>query len=281
MSDLTWVKMSLSHEYDEEGCITQHQNIYLRNLEHLPLDAGFTDFRSMRMRRAWFANTRPDCLFEISQLAQITEDRFTKDKNVTLRRLNETAKVCIDNRVKIKITLLDKDSIRVIGYADASFVNSHDLSTQQGHICFLADKHVNVVPIDFKSYKSRRVVRSVMVGEVIAFSDLSDRAATLAAEVGDILDRKIPVQHLTDSKSFDVISKGSRTSEKRVMCNVGYSCCQKRISRKCNFRYWFRSKLVKSCRRTDQTHGSSHFTHCTINRDSGNQARAMDYWELI
>ncbi len=60
-----------------------------------------------------------------------------------------------------------------------------------------------------------------MGGEVIAFSDLFDRACTLAAEIGAVYGRKIPVQLLTDSKSlFNVISKGSRTSEKRMMLDI-------------------------------------------------------------
>ena len=55
-----------------------------------------------------------------------------------------------------------------------------------------------------------------MAGEVIAFSDLSDIAATLASELGEIDNGRIPVQLPRDSKSlFVVISKGSRTSEKR------------------------------------------------------------------
>ncbi len=60
-----------------------------------------------------------------------------------------------------------------------------------------------------------------MGGEVIAFSDLFDRACTLVAEIGAVYGRKIPVQLLTDYKSlFDVISKGSRTSEKRMMLDI-------------------------------------------------------------
>eukprot|EP00171_Calliarthron_tuberculosum_P016586 IDg16586t1 len=60
-----------------------------------------------------------------------------------------------------------------------------------------------------------------MGGEVIAFSDLFDRAATLSSELGDVYGKPIPVQLLTDSKSlFDVISKGSKTSEKRMMLDI-------------------------------------------------------------
>ena len=60
-----------------------------------------------------------------------------------------------------------------------------------------------------------------MAGEVIAFSDLFDVAFTLAHEVKFITGSQIPVQLLTDSTSlFDVISKGSGTSEKRMMLDI-------------------------------------------------------------
>ena len=60
-----------------------------------------------------------------------------------------------------------------------------------------------------------------MAGEVIAFSDLFDVSAVLAAELQALAGVKVPVQLLTYSKSlFDVISKGSRTSEKRMMLDI-------------------------------------------------------------
>lgn len=60
-----------------------------------------------------------------------------------------------------------------------------------------------------------------MAGEVIAFSDISDYAITLSQELHLLVSKLIPVQLLTDSKClFDVIAKGSRTSEKRTMLDV-------------------------------------------------------------
>lgn len=86
---------------------------------------------------------------------------------------------------------------------------------------YLGDDTGAVVPIHFKPYKSRRVTRSAMAGEVIEFSDLFDVAATLADEISSIMGKKIPVQFFTDSKSvFDVISKGSRTSEIGMMLDI-------------------------------------------------------------
>lgn len=60
-----------------------------------------------------------------------------------------------------------------------------------------------------------------MAGEVIAFSDMFDVAVTLAEELRTIYKRSVPLHLLTDNKAlFDIISKGSRTSEKRMMLDI-------------------------------------------------------------
>lgn len=60
-----------------------------------------------------------------------------------------------------------------------------------------------------------------MAGEMIAYSDLFDVAATLSTELSRVLSKRISVQLVTGSKSlFDVISKGSKTSEKRTMLDI-------------------------------------------------------------
>lgn len=175
----------------------------------------------MRMKLAWLANTRPDCMFEISQLAQVTDEMFSKDSVQHIKRLNKTVVYATSHPITLKIPKLDLLSLRVVGFSDASFANNHDLSTQLGHIVFLADKKGAAVPIHFKSYKARRIVRSAMAGEIIAFSDMFDVAITLAEELKTMYRIPIPLQLFTDSKSlFDIISKGSRTSEKRLMLDI-------------------------------------------------------------
>ena len=164
----------------------------------------------MRMKLAWLSHTRPDCVYEISQLAQVTEDRFEKSKREEITRLNRAIQFSIDNRVSLKIPKLYLDSLRVVGVSDPSFANNFDLSSQLGHITFLCDKHDHAVPVHFKSYKSGRVTRSPMAGEVIDFSDIFDHCITLAEELRHLFNRKIPLQLFTDSHClFDVISKGS------------------------------------------------------------------------
>ena len=93
---------------DKAGSFYQQQKHYLHKLEHLPSDASFSAFRSMRMKLAWLAHTRPDCLFEISQLAQVTEDRFKENKVTIIKRLNRVVDFSLRNHFALKIPKLDR-----------------------------------------------------------------------------------------------------------------------------------------------------------------------------
>lgn len=44
----------------------------------------------MRMKLAMLSNTKPDCLFENLQLAQVAEEGFEKSKGVQIRQLSKT-----------------------------------------------------------------------------------------------------------------------------------------------------------------------------------------------
>ena len=60
-----------------------------------------------------------------------------------------------------------------------------------------------------------------MGGEVIAFAEGFDRAFTLQFDLQGIYRKHIPITMLTDSKQvFDVLTKGSRTAEHRLMIDI-------------------------------------------------------------
>ena len=159
------------------------QLFYLKKLEELDPSSSFNDFRSMRMRLAWLANTRPDLQFEISQIAQITGQRFSENAPAHVQRLNAAIRYATNNIACIKFPQLDPSSVKLIGYSDAAFANNFDLSSQLGYIILLTDKNNAAIPISFKSYKSKRVTRSVLSAEVIAFADLFDQAFTLRSQL--------------------------------------------------------------------------------------------------
>lgn len=70
---------------DSKGTLNQHQNIYLKKLEKILIEAHFTAFRSMQMELAWLANTISEGIFQTYQLEQVTESRFEVDKHDTLK----------------------------------------------------------------------------------------------------------------------------------------------------------------------------------------------------
>ncbi len=138
-----------------------------------------------------------------------------------MKRTNPVMKYPVDNPVSLKFPKLNLDTIRVIVFSDASFANNYYITSQLGHIVFIAAREGNAAPIYFKSYKALRVTCSVMAAEFTAFSDAFDMGYSLAIELSNVLGRKVPLILLTDSKSlFDVIWKGIPTSEKRMMSDI-------------------------------------------------------------
>lgn len=68
------------------------------------------------------------------------------------------------------------------------------------------------ITISFKSYKSRRVMRSVLAAEIVALLSLFELNSNY---------RSILLHHLIDIKSLsDSISQGSLTSEKRIILEI-------------------------------------------------------------
>ena len=147
----------------DEGSPTFDQNFYRKQYEYLDNASTFPYFKSMRMKLAWLANTRADLQFEISQLAQVTQEMFNKDAMTCVKKLNAAGRYGHDNAASLQFQKLDRTNIRFAKFSDAAHASNHDLTSQLGRILFIMDNSNKSVPILFKSYKSRRVTRSVLL----------------------------------------------------------------------------------------------------------------------
>lgn len=116
---------------------------------------------------------------------------------------------------------LDLERLRMVVFTDSSFANNRDSTTQLGFMILLTDGTGRANLLHFSSYKSKRIVRSVLGGETYAFADGFDAAYMLRYDLERMLMRRIPMTMLTDSESlFRVIIKASVTTEKRLMIDV-------------------------------------------------------------
>ena len=121
----------------------------------------------------------------------------------------------------LKYSKLDIERLHTRVYSDGSFASNEDNSSQLRYIILLADKYNNVHVLSYCSKKSKRIVRSIMAGEVFAFSAAFDQADVIRNDLQFILNTAIGLTMNTDSKQlFGVITRVAHTTEKRLMVEI-------------------------------------------------------------
>ena len=167
----------------------------------------------------WLACTsRPEISFAVSDLS-------SKVKSATVNELIEVNKVVKFIKTTpslLKIPKLDLESTRVASYTDASFNSMIDGSSQGAFIIFLYDKNGSCAPISWASNRIKRVVRSSLAAETLAFMEGADSAHFVSKLLEEVLTKcVINVDSFTDSKSlFDVVGTSSLTTDKRLRVEI-------------------------------------------------------------
>jgi hypothetical protein len=203
---------------DKNG-INSGMQTYIDSLELLSKNAPHDAFASLRARLLWLANARPDIAAAVSMLSSVTADRYDA---AALKSANELVMHVQDTRtVSLKYPKLEPSTLHLLVYSDASFANRPDRSSQLGYLILLADASGNCAFIQWSSHKARRVTRSSMASEVLAFTDGLDAGYILKMELERMLGSPMPLLMLTDSQAlFDVISKNLRTTERRLELDI-------------------------------------------------------------
>jgi len=94
------------------------------------LDTSFETFVSARATLAWVAHSRPDLCCAINRAAQVTSTSFC---NRHIQEFNKAVKYAkATKELGLSYSHLDKDSLHLRVYADASFASNDDLSSQLG-----------------------------------------------------------------------------------------------------------------------------------------------------
>lgn len=114
-------------------------------------------FRSMRMHLVWNNDKKPDSLFYISLLPEITDKTYHVNTYYCLKLLNSYTRYNTRCNMHLTFPKLDLATLHVLGYSDASFSNNTDLIYKLGFIIFLSDASYHIFPLFFRFYKPKRL----------------------------------------------------------------------------------------------------------------------------
>jgi hypothetical protein len=98
---------------------------------------------------------------------------YIKGLNAVVKHLRQTASFTL------KYPKLDVISLTLKVYTDVSYANNFCGSSQLGYIIFMADESGKCQLIVWSSHKSRRVTRTELGSETMAFADGFDAAYSL------------------------------------------------------------------------------------------------------
>lgn len=198
-------------------------------LAMLSQDCSWQDYRTLRQKIRWLSKqSRPDVSCAAAKAAQVTEDLFKADANGHRKVINKIVQHLHQHPETVfQFPKLDKDSLHLRVFADASFAENVDNTSQLGCFVFMADKSDQCTPLVWSSYKAKRVTRSVLGAETLALADGFDAAYSLQHHVGhDDLQRlvsgqTVPVSIFTDSMSlFNIVTRHTIPTEKWLSIDI-------------------------------------------------------------
>lgn len=160
-------------------------------------------FRSTRAKLQWVQFTRLDISCAVAKLTQVTDRMFPEDALTHVKALNHVIKHLKRTQdMAIKYPVLDRDTLRLKCYSDASYADNADGSSQLGYIIFLSDASEVCQPLAWSSHKSRRMTRLVLGSETMALADSFNMAYSIKHDLQGITGCKIQISVFADSLSF-------------------------------------------------------------------------------
>ena len=173
---------------------------------------------AQRARGAYIASVcQPEAAYDLSAAAQAIDP--TKND---VKALNKRLQWQIENAARgLRFVKLEKNTLQLLVFTDASFANNKDLSSQISYVLVLTDKYRSANILHWSSTKCKRVTRSVLASELYAMAHGFDIAAATKSTIDKALQINLPLILCTDSKSlYDCLVKLGTIAEKRLMIDI-------------------------------------------------------------
>ena len=213
----------------EEQGVVLDQEEYVDEMEEVPVHirndtVEFTREEQSMLRSAvgganWVVNgTRPECSFETLALS-------TKFNNGCSEDLKSANKLIRKIKMQPSVIFFPKltKKWKLVVFTDAAFANLPDkVSSTSSYVILLVDEHYKCCPLEWRSKKIKRVVKSSLAAEVMALQEGLEAGIVLAELISELMpDKKPAIYAKTDSKSLvDNIQSTRAVDEKVLRINI-------------------------------------------------------------
>ncbi len=162
-----------SEKFDVKEVEECNQHQYGQNFKLLNLNLySKVDFTHLRGQLGYITcSKRPGVSFDFALLSQVRRDCLEKEHTIIL---NASVRKVQNSNLSLQFPELDINSITIRRCSDPAIANNSDLKSQLGMIILLVEKDANAAVIQYASWKTRRVIRSVLASELFAFASSND-----------------------------------------------------------------------------------------------------------
>ena len=232
-NNMSFHYVGLKVHQNEDKSITADQSSYISSIQKLELDTKSksetlltkeesTLFRGLVGKLNWACGmTCPEVSFEVCWASTVMKSPTVRDAC----RLNKVVNYLKGANNVVHFPCVDKKTIRVTTYSDASFNNLPNGGSQGGHLVFVNDANGNSCPISWSSTRIKRVVRSSLAAETLSLADSISTGTFVRELLKDIFPRAAenPIKAISDSKSiYDNVSTSHRVSDKGLTVDMNF-----------------------------------------------------------
>ena len=225
--------LGISMKQREDSAIVISQETYVDSLKTIPIsqqriqeqEQVITKQERKELRSAvgklnWLSGTtRPDLSFSVGQIS------FAKTANVkNIVKANKVISQAKSSQTDVLFPKLKSiEEARIVVFTDASLMNLDDGGSQGGHIIFLTDG-VDCCPITWQSRKIKRIVRSTLAAETLAFVDGCEAGYMINQLLKEIMGESYvekPIICFTDNMSlYDSSHTTNTVTDRRLLTEI-------------------------------------------------------------
>lgn len=187
-----------------DGGYKKHQSALARSLSQMSMPCTYDDFEHLLLQLTWLCKTRYDLLAPVTKLHEVRRSNFSRNDihllNKTIRQANSHySRGLFSHR-------LDRDSFQLVVFTSASPVD-RGMVSNMSFVVILVDDSARANFLRCASFQTEMSERSLLYAQLYIFLVAFDFALPLRQEVGKLINARVPLYILSDSKPLADILK--------------------------------------------------------------------------